>query len=548
MKIEGKEMKKKMYYKKIMILFGLFLFAIVGAIGCGKKQEEYRQIQVYKIDGTVTVERQGSSMDAYDNMQLQSGDSVETIADSYVQLKLDEDKYIMLEPETKISLQATGNSIDSNTSIYLEKGAIVNQLDNALSKDSNYQITTPNSTMAVRGTTFRVKITVDEKGEIQANVAVYGGKVECNLVLPDGTITEPLLAEAGTEVLIWGDDKESEYVGTQEVNYEELKGEVLEFLETAVDKGEELSITKEELEVIKETIVSLENSSNKENNADSDKSENGEDAEEQNNETEENVKNTDTEEQQDNKKPNNGNGGGQEAKPEEPTDIEETPEGEQGPTDIVEIPDETQEPTDIEETPEGEQGPTDIEEIPEEEQKPTDIEETPKQPEPSTGTNTPSTPSSPAPSNPGGSGGSGSSGNSGSSGGSGNTGGSGNQGGEGTQKPETEEQSKRKVDIIFYESKEGPIFVSKTIETTEKTITIKKPFLQPTASGRWYQNTESDIVDAFGEVDEITLNLIEDMPEGDGKPVEGTDGTGKEPETSGENQIIIEFYWYDLPQ
>ena len=70
-----------------------------------------------------------------------------------------------------------------------------------------------------------------------------------------------------------------------------------------------------------------------------------------------------------------------------------------------------------------------------------------------------------------------------------------------------------------------------------------------------------DAMDAFGEVDEITLSLIEDMPEqddtleGDGKPAEGTDGTlegddgtGKESETSEENQIIIEFYWFDLPQ
>ena len=244
---------------KCHIVIGLLIiFVFISLAGCGKKEEDYREIQVYKIDGTATVERQNSSMEVYDNMKLQSGDIVETAIDSYLQLKLDEDKYIMLEPETKISLQASGNNVDSNTSIFLEKGAIVNQIDNPLSENSNYQVTTPNSTMAVRGTTFRVEITYDEKGESYAKVAVYGGKVECNLVFPDGTIAEPLLAEAGTEVLVWGDDSDSEYVNKGTINYEDLKEKVIEFLGVMIDRGEELSITKEELAVLKEALGMLE--------------------------------------------------------------------------------------------------------------------------------------------------------------------------------------------------------------------------------------------------------------------------------------------------
>lgn len=243
---------------KFIILAVLLLFGVMTLAGCGKKEEEYRQIQVYKIDGTATVVRQGSSMDAYENMQLQSGDVVETVADSYLQLKLDEDKYILVEPDSKISLQATGNSVDSKTSIYLEKGAIVNQLDNPLSEDSSYEVTTPNSTMAVRGTTFRVEITYDEKGHSYAKVAVYGGKVECNLVFPDGTITEPVIVESGTEVLVWGDDVESDYVWSGNTSYEELQLKVIDFLGVIIDRGEELSITKEEIEVLKEALETLE--------------------------------------------------------------------------------------------------------------------------------------------------------------------------------------------------------------------------------------------------------------------------------------------------
>ena len=241
-----------------LLLITIFMLFLFGLISCGKKEEDYRQIQVYKIDGSATVARAGSSMDVYENMQLQSGDVVETVANSYLQLKLDEDKYILLEPDTKISLQATGNSADSNTAIFLEKGAIVNQLDNPLSEKSNYQVTTPNSTMAVRGTTFRVEITYDENGESFAKVAVYSGKVECQLVFPDGTIQEPVMIEAGTEVLVRGDSEESEYVRTGKASYEELKEKVLDFLDVIISRGEELSISKEEIEVLKEAQKALE--------------------------------------------------------------------------------------------------------------------------------------------------------------------------------------------------------------------------------------------------------------------------------------------------
>lgn len=255
-------MKNKIWNSKncqrIFLLSVVFILSLI--MGCGKKEEEYRQIQVYKIDGTATVERQESRMEVYENMQLSSGDMVETASNSYLQLKLDEDKYILLEPDSKICLQATGNSVDSNTSIFLEKGAIVNQIDNPLSEDSNYQVTTPNSTMAVRGTTFRVEITYDEKGDSYAKVAVYGGKVECNLVFPDGTVAEPLLAETGTQVLVWGDDKDSEYIENGNTSYEELKEKVIDFLGVIIDRGEELSITKEELAVLKEAIQELEES------------------------------------------------------------------------------------------------------------------------------------------------------------------------------------------------------------------------------------------------------------------------------------------------
>lgn len=284
--------------KNFVLMIGVLVSALFCLMGCEKKEEDYRQIQIYKIEGKALVTRQGNSMEVYENMLLQSGDTLATDSETYLQLKLDEDKYILMEPHTEISLYATGNSIDSNTGISLVKGAIVNQLDNPLSEESTYQVTTPNSTMAVRGTTFRVEITYHKSGESFAKIAVYGGKVECKLIFPDGTIKEPEVVESGEEVLVRGDKKESEYVRTGQTSYDELKKQVLEFLDQLIEKGEELSISKEEVEDLKERIQSLEENNLEIEIVEEDKQE----EEEKKTENKEEKENTEKKEKQENTK------------------------------------------------------------------------------------------------------------------------------------------------------------------------------------------------------------------------------------------------------
>lgn len=248
--------------KKMMIAMAGGSACVVAVI-CGflfiNGEKDYRQIQVYEIEGVAFIEREGVEMEAYTNMQLNSGDVLTTGDDSYVQLKLDEDKYILMEPETKISLQASGNSQDSKTSIHLEQGAIVNRIDNKLSEKSSYQVTTPNSTMAVRGTTFRVAITYDEEGTCQAELSVFGGRVQCDVKLPAGNDgQESVMVEKGTQILVWGEEESAEYTDSQSVNYEELKQKVLHFLNVAIQNGNELSVSEEELAVITEAMETLE--------------------------------------------------------------------------------------------------------------------------------------------------------------------------------------------------------------------------------------------------------------------------------------------------
>ena len=189
--------------KVILVAAVIMIFIVM--TGCSK-EETYRQIKVYEIDGSATVTREGTGeVEPYVNMMLQNRDKAETAMESYVQLQLDDDKYILMEPSTKIELEATGDSVDSKTKINLIQGAIVNKIENALSEDSTYEVTTPNSTLAVRGTTFRVEVSYDESGESYTTITVCEGKVECRLIAPDGTISdEAVILEVGEQIKVRG--------------------------------------------------------------------------------------------------------------------------------------------------------------------------------------------------------------------------------------------------------------------------------------------------------------------------------------------------------
>ncbi len=246
-----RKISKKMWIAIAAIL--IVIVAIVLFIVLRKKEESYRLIKVYDLVGAATVKRgQTNILDAYVNMRLQSMDIVNTSADSYMQLVLDDNKYILLEPLTEIHLEATGTSKDSKTKIYLKKGAIVKCIEDRLSDSSEYKIETPNSTIAVRGTTFRVELVYDEKGESHTLLSVFEGKVDCNLIYPDGSVDEEFVSATDEQQIeILGTDVTSMYVVKDEpIVYEEYKDEVLEFLKVAIDHGKDLPVTKEEIDEI----------------------------------------------------------------------------------------------------------------------------------------------------------------------------------------------------------------------------------------------------------------------------------------------------------
>lgn len=225
----------------LVVILALVLWLI-------NKEETYRIVKIYEIDGTATVNRQNTGeIEIYPNMVLASGDEV-WLKEGLMTLKLDEDKFVYVEENTRFKLETAGSAADSKTSIELIEGAIVNEIRNPLSEDASYEVHTQNSSMSVRGTTFRVSIYYDEDGTMFTKVSVFEGKVETQLVFKDGTKADPRMVEFGKETIIFEDDTNTDYLeGITDIKYEQLSVSALETLLGLVKEG--LSISADEAEL-----------------------------------------------------------------------------------------------------------------------------------------------------------------------------------------------------------------------------------------------------------------------------------------------------------
>lgn len=154
------------------------------------KEDEYRVVKVFEMTGEATVERDGTGeLSAYVGMNLENGDVLTVAEDSTLRISMDNDKYVLLDGGTVLKLNATGTSSDSKTKIELMRGEILNEITKPLSSNSSYEVATPKATMAVRGTSFVVKVEEDSEGGYITNQQTLQGKVEIELLSPEGKKT-----------------------------------------------------------------------------------------------------------------------------------------------------------------------------------------------------------------------------------------------------------------------------------------------------------------------------------------------------------------------
>ena len=173
---------------------GVIAIVIFSVAILNKGEDLYRNVSLFNADGKVTIDRKGKDISAVKDMKLKNGDTVEVGDDSFARLCLDDDKYVYLDSNTRIRLEASGSKSNSKTRLVLDKGQFIVEVAQKLSGDSSFDIVSPGTTMAIRGTIVAVSAEniYDPLNpgvhEVKAQNAVLEGRASVGIFTEEGAV------------------------------------------------------------------------------------------------------------------------------------------------------------------------------------------------------------------------------------------------------------------------------------------------------------------------------------------------------------------------
>jgi LysM repeat protein len=160
----------------------LLLLSMIISFSCKKEQEN--EGIVSSFFGDVTIKEGDKSRQAKVGDSIIAGMSIETGTKSVVHIHFYENVIVLTE-NSILSVEKFELNISANTEhsvLNLKKGDVFSKIVKRLNNDYSYQIKTPTTVVAVRGTEFGV---FERNGE--STVACLSGKVEAaNTTLGDG--------------------------------------------------------------------------------------------------------------------------------------------------------------------------------------------------------------------------------------------------------------------------------------------------------------------------------------------------------------------------
>ena len=224
--------------KVVTLASGAGVIAVGIAVAVLMQGSGYRSIAVNGLEGTVNVIGEKNNGNAYVGQNLYSGDDVTVASASSLTMCMDGDKYVYADADTHFSLEASNPKDDSRIKINLDAGSELNELKNKLADGESYVVDTPNSTMSVRGTTFRVTVYKGEDGLWYTLLEVINGTVEVALKTEDGTYNG-IVAQfgEGQAAMVRGNSEFSEFIVGEE-NEEILIFDYKQLPENAVPRVE----------------------------------------------------------------------------------------------------------------------------------------------------------------------------------------------------------------------------------------------------------------------------------------------------------------------
>ena len=222
--------------KIIPVLIGIVL--VVGIVGgvLFYQSKGYRSIAVDELKGDVRAVGDKKDGSLFVGEHLYDGDFVSVANDSSLTLVADTNKYLYADENTSFKIEYASEMSKSKIKIHMESGSTLSVLNEKLADGEIYEVDTPNSTMSVRGTSFRVTVYKASDGFDYMLTEVKTGTVVVKLKDPEGKFTgEEHAFDAGESGLTRGNEETSEFIKTMDdyvwtLDYENLPEDNIERL------------------------------------------------------------------------------------------------------------------------------------------------------------------------------------------------------------------------------------------------------------------------------------------------------------------------------
>ena len=179
--------------KKILIPVSIVVVLIAIVLVVVMMNRGHRVIKVESVEGEVELDRGSAVKEVFEDMNLRSEDMVTTGEDGLLELRADEDKYIVAIENTCFEIVSKGNAKEGRLKIKLKYGTSLIEIENKLPEGASFEVETPNAALSVRGTTFEVTYIPETNTTI---LKVTDGLVEAE------TDTESQMVPAGSTAVI----------------------------------------------------------------------------------------------------------------------------------------------------------------------------------------------------------------------------------------------------------------------------------------------------------------------------------------------------------
>ena len=146
------------------------------------------------FSGTVKATQNEIEFPAFNGLALSREDELDTGAESWSRLEIDEGQFAIIEENTNIQIAALADGLTEakTTRIHMLNGKVWFDVSREVVEGESFEVKTPTCALSVRGTVFSVIA-----GEEETALAVYNGTVAIRAEKEDGT---PLLDRHGNEV------------------------------------------------------------------------------------------------------------------------------------------------------------------------------------------------------------------------------------------------------------------------------------------------------------------------------------------------------------